>query len=104
MEDFKTLTACAECSWGYIDRLRMAFAATCKERDELKASDKQVTEALQRNGFHSFEELIASVNQVKNERDAAVKCLNDIRLACVCGRSIYVVEDYLKKLRDEVGI
>ena len=36
MEDLKALTECAECTWDYIDRLRMALAATCKERDELK--------------------------------------------------------------------
>ena len=36
MEDFKALTECAECTWDYIDRLRMALAAACKERDELK--------------------------------------------------------------------
>ena len=42
MEDLKALTECAECTWDYIDRLRMALAATCKERDELK---KQLHEA-----------------------------------------------------------
>ena len=36
MEDLKALTECAECTWGYIDKLRMALAAACKERDELK--------------------------------------------------------------------
>ena len=36
MEDIKALTECAECTWDYIDRLRMALAAACKERDELK--------------------------------------------------------------------
>ena len=36
MEDLKALTECAECSWYYIDRLRMALASACKERDELK--------------------------------------------------------------------
>ena len=36
MEDIKALTECAECTWDYIDRLRMALASTCKERDELK--------------------------------------------------------------------
>ena len=36
MEDLKALTECAECTWDYIDRLRMALAATCKERDEMK--------------------------------------------------------------------
>ena len=36
MEDLKALTENAECSWYYIDRLRMTLAAVCKERDELK--------------------------------------------------------------------
>ena len=42
MEDLKAFTECAECTWDYIDRLRMALAATCKERDE---SRKQLHEA-----------------------------------------------------------
>ena len=36
MNDLKALTECAECTWDYIDRLRMALASACKERDELK--------------------------------------------------------------------
>ena len=36
MEDIKALTECAECTWDYIDRLRMALATACKERDEMK--------------------------------------------------------------------
>ena len=36
MEDIKALIECAECTWEYIDRIRMALASTCKERDELK--------------------------------------------------------------------
>ena len=36
MEDLKALTECAECTWDYIDRLRMAMAGACRERDELK--------------------------------------------------------------------
>ena len=42
MEDLKALTECAECTWDYIDRLRMAMASACKERDEMK---KQLHEA-----------------------------------------------------------
>ena len=42
MEDLKALTERAECSWYYIDKLRMALASACKERDELK---KQLHEA-----------------------------------------------------------
>ena len=36
MEDLKSLTECAECTWDYIDRLRMALASACKERDEAR--------------------------------------------------------------------
>ena len=36
MEDLKDLTEFPECTWDYIDRLRMALASACKERDELK--------------------------------------------------------------------
>ena len=36
MEDLKALTECAECTWAYIDRLRMALASACKERDEAR--------------------------------------------------------------------
>ena len=36
MEDLKALTECAECTWDYIDRMRMALAASCKERDEVR--------------------------------------------------------------------
>ena len=42
MEDIKALTECAECTWDYIDRIRMALAASCKERDEAR---KQLHEA-----------------------------------------------------------
>ena len=42
MEDLKALTECAEGTWDYIDRMRMALASACKERDELK---KQLHEA-----------------------------------------------------------
>lgn len=36
MEDLKALTEFPECTWDYIDRLRMALASACKERDEMK--------------------------------------------------------------------
>ena len=42
MEDLKALMEHPECCCGYIDELRMALAAACKERDELK---KQLHEA-----------------------------------------------------------
>ena len=36
MEDLKALIEFPECTWDYIDRLRVSLAYTCKERDELK--------------------------------------------------------------------
>ena len=36
MEDLKALTECAECTWDYIDKLRMALASACKDRDEAR--------------------------------------------------------------------
>ena len=42
MNDLKALMERPECCWGYIDELRMALAAACKERDE---SRKQLHEA-----------------------------------------------------------
>ena len=36
MDDLKELIDHPSCCWGYIDELRMALAAACKERDELK--------------------------------------------------------------------
>ena len=46
MEDLKALTENAECSWDYIDDLRMALAATCKEQDELKKELHEVKSEL----------------------------------------------------------
>ena len=46
MEDLKALTECAECTWDYIDRLRMALAAACKERDEMKKQLHEVKNEL----------------------------------------------------------
>ena len=36
MEDLKELIDHPACCWGYIDELRMALAAACKERDEVR--------------------------------------------------------------------
>ena len=63
MEDLKALTECAECTWDYIDRLRMALASACKERDE---SRKEL--ATMRN------ELKKELHEAKNE------------LCCKCGK------------------
>ena len=42
MDDLKELIDHPACCWGYIDELRIALAATCKERDEAR---KQLHEA-----------------------------------------------------------
>ena len=34
MEDLKASTEFPECTWDYIDRLRMSLSSACKERDE----------------------------------------------------------------------
>ena len=47
MEDLKALMERPECCWGYIDELRMALAATCKERDELKKAYDAMARDLQ---------------------------------------------------------
>ena len=47
MEDLKALTECAECTWDYIARLRMAMASACKERDELKKAYDAMARDLQ---------------------------------------------------------
>ena len=47
MNDLKAMTECAECTWDYIDRLRMALAAACKERDELKKAYDAMARDLQ---------------------------------------------------------
>ena len=36
MNDLKALKEHPECYWDYIDHLRMALAAACKERDEAR--------------------------------------------------------------------
>ena len=47
MNDLKALTECAECTWDYIDRMRMALASACKERDELKKAYDAMARDLQ---------------------------------------------------------
>lgn len=47
MNDLKALTECSECTWDYIDRLRMALTAACKERDELKKAYDAMARDLQ---------------------------------------------------------
>lgn len=76
MEDLKALMERPECCWGYIDELRMALAAACKERDELKkaydamARDLQFRTEQVRELQEENAQLRAELEQVKRELDA----------------------------------
>ena len=73
MEDLKALTECAECTWDYIGRLRMALAAACKERDEVR---KELHEA-------------------KSELDKYRKAEQDgllVALPCKVGDKVYQID------------
>ena len=78
MNDLKALTECAECTWDYIDRLRMALAATCKERDELKKAydamardlqfrTEQVRELQEENHASDRAALVAEVEKLRKQ-------------------------------------
>ena len=82
MEDIRALTANAECSWAYIDRLQMALADTVSE----------------------LQNVFTELHEVKSERDAAVKCLDKIREARVFFRPDYEVDRLLKDLRERTGL
>ena len=41
MNEIRVLTAEAECSWAYIDRLRLAFIGAIRERDALRRELEQ---------------------------------------------------------------
>lgn len=85
----------------YIQRLEIRNGAIEKELDEalvlndkqatiirsLNSNNSQVRKALQDNGFQTLEELLQAYNQVKRERDAAVrdiKRLVVLKLKKVC--------------------
>ena len=106
MEDLKALTECAECTWDYIDRMRMALASACKERDELKkaydamASDLQfrtgqVRELQEENHASDRAALVAEIEKLRKqleqtqaERDELKKQLHEAKneLCCKCGK------------------
>lgn len=66
MDDIRALTSDAECSWEYIDRLKRAHSMACQERDVITKRMIQ---------------LEIEMAKVQKERDAAVKCLDEIREA-----------------------
>ena len=105
MEDLKALMERPECCWGYIDELRMALAAACKERDELKKAydamardlkfrTGQVRELQEENHASDRAALVAEIEklrkqleQIQAERDELKKELHAMRneLCCKCG-------------------
>ena len=106
MEDLKALTECAECTWDYIDRLRMALASACKERDELKKAydamardlqfrTEQVRELQDENHASGHAALVAEIEKLRmalasacKERDEDRKELDAMRneLCYLCGK------------------
>lgn len=105
MNDLKVLMERPECCWGYIDELRMALAATCKERDELKKAydamardlqfrTEQVRELQDENHASDraalsaeIEKLRKQLEQTQAERDEIKKELHEAKneLCCKCG-------------------
>ena len=87
MEDLKALTECAECTWDYIDRLRMALAAACKERDEA------------RKELHEAKSELAKYREA--EQDGRL-----VLLPCKVGAPIYTThwwKDVKEKCTDSKG-
>ena len=98
MEDLKALTECAECTWDYIDRIRMALASACKERDELKKrlsayedtglEPEQVLElkSFTQGGIHKIEDGWKHVQELlQAEQDGRL-----VVLPCKAGTLIYI--------------
>ena len=106
MNDLKAMTECAECTWDYIDRQRMAMASACKERDELKKAydamardlqfrTEQVRELQDENHASDraalvteIEKLRKQLEQTQAERDELKKELAAMRneLCYLCGK------------------
>lgn len=84
MEDLKALTECAECTWDYIDRLRMALASACKERDEA------------RKELHESKSELAKCREAEQDGRMVV-------LPCKVGDSIYI-PDLEKKIPVKVRV
>ena len=98
MEDLKALTECAECTWDYIDRLRMDLAATCKERDELKKAydamardlqfrTEQVRELQDENHASDRAALVTEIEKLRKqlEQTQAERGAMRNELCCKCG-------------------
>ena len=99
MNDLKALTECAECTWDYIDRLRMALASACKERDELKKAydamardlqfrTGQVRELQEENNVSDRAALVAEIEKLRKQMEQTKSELNAMRneLCYLCGK------------------
>ena len=78
----KALTECAECTWDYIDRLRMALASACKERDEAKSELDELRKTFDMFGGYD------GIQNAFSERDELKKELAAMRneLCYLCGK------------------
>lgn len=98
MEDLKALTECAECTWDYIDRMRMALASACKERDELKKAydamardlqfrTGQVRELQEENNVSDRAALVAEIEKLRKQMEQTQEERDAMRneLCCKCG-------------------
>ena len=98
MEDLKALMERPECCWGYIDELRMALAAACKERDELKKAydamardlqfwTEQVRELQEENHASDRAALVAEIEKLRKqlEQTQAERDVLRNELCCKCG-------------------
>ena len=101
MEDLKALMEQPECCWGYIDELRMALSATCKDRDELKKAydamardlqfrTEQVRELQEENNASDRAALVAEIKKLRKQleqtqadRDAAIAGQETLQKAMV---------------------
>ena len=99
MNDLKAMTECAECTWDYIDRLRMDLAATCKERDELKKAydamardlqfrTEQVRELQDENHASDRAALVAEIEKLRKqlEQTQAERGAMRNELCYLCGK------------------
>ena len=99
MEDLKALTECAECTWDYIDRLRMALASACKERDELKKAydamardlkfrTGQVRELQEENHASDRAALVAEIEKLRKQMEQTQEERDAMRneLCYLCGK------------------
>lgn len=99
MNDLKALMERPECCWGYIDELRMALAAACKERDELKKAydamardlqfrTEQVRELQDENYASDRAALSAEIEKLRKQLEQTKSELATMRneLCYLCGK------------------